>query len=126
MLIQHIYAENYKTYLHLDLDISVSDDRPVILIGGANGGGKTTLFDAIYSALYGLDIKTESDFQELFNAGVRDYEGKAIILEISFTGLVLGSTKHYKMRRTYKVINHKPVENVRLDFDSVTYSYGWP
>ena len=58
MLIQHIYAENYKTYLHLDLDISVSDDRPVILIGGANGGGKTTLFDAIYSALYGLDIKT--------------------------------------------------------------------
>lgn len=26
MLIQHIYAENYKTYLHLDLDISVSDD----------------------------------------------------------------------------------------------------
>ena len=124
MLIQHIHAENYKTYLHLDLDISVSDDRPIILIGGANGGGKTTLFDAIYSALYGLDIKTERDFQELFNAGVRDYDGKAIILEISFTGLVLGSTKHYKMRRTYKVINHKPVENVRLDFDSVTYSYG--
>lgn len=124
MLIQHIYAENYKTYLHLDLDISVSDDRPIILIGGANGGGKTTLFDAIYSALYGLNIETERQFQELFNAGVKDYTGKAIILEISFTGLVLGSTKHYKMRRTYKVINHKPVENVRLDFDSVTYSFG--
>lgn len=124
MLIQHIYAENYKTYLHLDLDISVSDDRPIILIGGANGGGKTTLFDAIYSALYGLNIETERQFQELFNAGVKDYTGKAIVLEISFTGLVLGSTKHYKMRRTYKVINHKPVENVRLDFDSVTYSFG--
>jgi DNA sulfur modification protein DndD len=124
MLIQHIYAENYKTYLHLDLDISVSDDRPIILIGGANGGGKTTLFDAIYSALYGLNIETERQFRELFNAGVKDYEGKSIVLEISFTGLVLGSTKHYKMRRTYKIINHKPVENVRLDFDSVTYSFG--
>ena len=43
MLIQRIKISNYKTYLSLDLDLTVDDDRPIILIGGANGGGKTTL-----------------------------------------------------------------------------------
>ena len=46
MLIQRIKISNYKTYLSLDLDLTVDDDRPIILIGGANGGGKTTLFEA--------------------------------------------------------------------------------
>lgn len=124
MLIQHIYAENYKTYLHLDLDISVSKDRPIVLIGGANGGGKTTLFDAIKGALYGLDIDSEHTFRELFNAGVKDYENKAITLMIQFTGEVQYSTQQFKLRRIYKVINHKPVESVRLDFGSATYEYG--
>ena len=31
MLIQRIHAENYKTYLSLDLDISVRNERPIIL-----------------------------------------------------------------------------------------------
>ena len=50
MLIQRIKISNYKTYLSLDLDLTVDDDRPIILIGGANGGGKTTLFEAISGA----------------------------------------------------------------------------
>lgn len=124
MQIKRIKAENYKTYLHLDLDLSVTDDKPIILIGGMNGGGKTTLFDAIYSALYGIEINTEREFRELFNAGVADYENKSIVLDVEFTGLVLGQQKKYKMIRTYKLINHKPVENVQLFFDSISYSYG--
>lgn len=124
MQIKRIKAENYKTYLHLDLDLSVTDDKPIILIGGMNGGGKTTLFDAIYSALYGLEMTTEREFRELFNAGVADYENKSIVLDVEFTGLVLGQQKKYKMIRTYKLINHKPVENIQLFFDSISYSYG--
>lgn len=124
MQIKRIKAENYKTYLHLDLDLSVTDDRPIILIGGMNGGGKTTLFDAIYSALYGIEMTSERDFRELFNAGIADIDNKSIVLDVEFTGLVLGQQKQYRMMRTYKLINHKPVENVQFFFDSITYSYG--
>ena len=69
MLIQRIKISNYKTYLSLDLDLTVDDDRPIILIGGANGGGKTTLFEAISGALYGLKIENKEHFMELLNQG---------------------------------------------------------
>lgn len=64
MIIKKIKARNFKTYLSLDLDLTVEPDRPIILIGGANGGGKTTLFEAIYGALYGLNIRSARHFQE--------------------------------------------------------------
>ena len=35
MLIQKIKISNFKTYLSLDLDLTVDDDRPIILIGGS-------------------------------------------------------------------------------------------
>ena len=91
MKIRRIYAENYKTYKNLDLDLGVTSDRPIILIGGGNGCGKTTLFDAIYHALYGLTIKNPKQFDELFNAGVKlepDFRGGDIILQVDFSGMV--------------------------------------
>ena len=33
MIIKNIKIKNYKTYLSLDLDLSVKADRPIILIG---------------------------------------------------------------------------------------------
>ena len=69
MIIKRIKARNFKTYLNLDLDISVDPDSPIILIGGVNGGGKTTLFESIYGALYGLQIHSARQFKELLTQG---------------------------------------------------------
>ena len=125
MQINHIHVENYKTYLTLDLDVSVRDEeRPIILIGGMNGSGKTTLFDAIYGALYGLEIRDERHFRELFNSGVADITGKRIVLEIDFEGMIGSITAQYKLTRTYQVFNAKAVENVTLHIGGNTYSYG--
>ena len=127
MKITHIYAENYKTYRRLDLDLSADEDRPIILIGGGNGCGKTTLFDAIYHVLYGLEIKTARQFDEYFNAGVKLEQGvdnKSIVLEISFSGLVLGNETPYKLKRSYQLIDGKVRWNVELNMNGNRFTYG--
>ena len=125
MLIEKIRIRNYKTYLSLDLDLRVDEERPIILIGGANGGGKTTLFEAISGALYGLKIENKAHFTELLNQGALETEKPEISLELHFTGRVLGQTQRYILTRTY-VLNPagKPLESVMLNMNGNKYIYG--
>lgn len=127
MKIKKIHVENYKTYKFLDLDLEVTDDRPIILIGGGNGCGKTTLFDAIYHALYGLKIKDAHQFEELFNAGVKNESGllnKLIILEVTFSGMVLSQEQQYKLKRAYMLADNKVLESVTLNMGGNQFNYG--
>ncbi len=125
MLIKKIKAQNYKTYLNLDLDISVESEKPIILIGGENGGGKTTLFDAIYGALYGLVIKTAQDFREILNANIKSTDKEKITLELHFSGTVLNEEKDYILSRVYMLNSeNKPVESVIFNMSGNIFRYG--
>lgn len=125
MIIRRIKISNYKTYLSLDLDLTVHADQPIILIGGMNGGGKTTLFEAICGALYGLKIKDKAHFMELLNNGALGKVSPQIGLELSFDGVVLGQTQRYMLRRTYALNpSDKPVESVTLNMNGNTFVYG--
>ncbi len=58
MIFLELTLENFNSYkgqhtLNLQPKITTEGTRPIILIGGLNGGGKTTLMDAIRLALYG-------------------------------------------------------------------------
>ncbi len=57
MLFRELVLENFGSYLGKNtidlLPDSSEDSRPIILIGGMNGGGKTTIMDAMRLALYG-------------------------------------------------------------------------
>lgn len=129
MLITRIVARNFKTYKELDLDLNVNDEQPIILIGGENGGGKTTLFQAIYNALYGLKIKDALHFGKLLNAGERlknpDLSHNKIELEIYFSGQVLHSEFKYIIKRLYQLNPQgNPVESVTLNLNGDTFRYG--
>lgn len=125
MIIRRIKISNYKTYLSLDLDLTVRPDQPIILIGGMNGGGKTTLFEAICGALYGLKIKDKAHFMELLNNGAVGKVTPQIMLELAFDGVVLGQTQKYMLRRTYALNpSDKPVESVTLNMNGNTFVYG--
>ena len=127
MKLKRIYIENYKTYRKLDLNLEVTDERPIILIGGANGCGKTTLFDAIYHTLYGLQITNRRQFEEIFNSGVKNEVGmvdRSIVLEVTFSGRVLGQETPYKLRRSYLYTGERVLESVVLNMDGNTYTYG--
>lgn len=125
MIIRSIRIKNYKTYLSLDLDLSVKPDRPIILIGGMNGGGKTTLFEAICGALYGLKIKDKAHFLEILNNGAIGKVSPEITLELTFEGMVLGQVQKYVLRRSYKLNpSDKPVESVALNMNGNQFVYG--
>ena len=125
MLIQRIKISNFKTYLSLDLDLTVDDDRPIILIGGSNGGGKTTLFEAISGALYGLKIESKEHFMELLNQGAVNKVKPEISLQITFVGKVLGQQQKYILKRNY-ILNPqgRPLESVSLNMNGNMYVYG--
>lgn len=125
MLIQRIKVSNYKTYLDLDLDLTVDEERPIILIGGSNGGGKTTLFEAISGALYGLKIENRDHFMELVNQGAIGQVKPEISLQITFSGKVLGQEQKYILKRTY-LLNPagKPLESVSLNMNGNMFVYG--
>jgi DNA sulfur modification protein DndD len=57
MLFRELVLENFGSYLGKNtinlLPETSGENRPIILIGGMNGGGKTTIMDAMRLALYG-------------------------------------------------------------------------
>jgi DNA sulfur modification protein DndD len=57
MLFKELVLENFGSYYGRNAISLVSEDRqylpPIVLFGGMNGGGKTTLIDAIRLTLYG-------------------------------------------------------------------------
>ena len=58
MIFLELVLQNFGPYagkqiINLNPQIDEDNTRPIILLGGMNGGGKTTLIDAIRLALYG-------------------------------------------------------------------------
>lgn len=62
-------VENFRPYVdEWSLDFSVDPQRPITLVFGKNGGGKTSLLTSLYWCLYGtLDLEEDKDKQNLVN-----------------------------------------------------------
>jgi DNA sulfur modification protein DndD len=94
--------------------------RPIVLFGGINGGGKTTLFDAIQLALYGsrarcskrAALSYEDFLQQSVHHGIPPDEGAGVTL--SFFHVSDGENYAYEVRRDWRLHEGKWKEDVRV------------
>ncbi|MFB7247764.1 DNA sulfur modification protein DndD [Streptomyces populi] len=105
MLLHKITLEEFGAYRgKQSLDLSVKNKRPIILIGGLNGCGKTTLLDAIQLVLYGPRARCSGRGNKAYDTYLRESinrrhdpsRGSSITLEFTVT---VDATEHY-----YKVV----------------------
>lgn len=110
MILKELMLHNFGTFAGkhtLNLE-PPSDDRPIVLVGGLNGAGKTTILEAIQLALYGSLAPHsgrrsggyESYLRRLVHRGVPMSEGAAI--ELTFLAHREGVAHTYAIRRSWR------------------------
>lgn len=74
MLLKKLVFDNYKTYYgHQEIDLyipkDIRDDKKqnIILLGGLNGAGKTTILKSILYILFGKRGMSEAEYKRLFS-----------------------------------------------------------
>lgn len=126
MKITRVTFFNYRLYLgKQSIDIAPpTSGKPVVLIGGLNGEGKTTLLEGIQLALYGRRSEVwqqnGTTYGEYLAQSVHraaDQRGGAMV-EIEFDAIDQDNVRHFKVQRSWKVNGGgKIVEYVQVFLD---------
>ncbi|MGW0477518.1 DNA sulfur modification protein DndD [Streptomyces coeruleorubidus] len=110
MLLRKITLEEFGAYRgKQSLDLTVEKNKPIILIGGLNGCGKTTLLDAIQLALYGPRARCsgrggkpyDTYLRESINRQQDPSRGSSVTLEFTIT--VDAKEHYYKVIRSWHI-----------------------
>lgn len=137
MLLHNITLRDFGAYQgEQRIDLLTQPGRPVVLIGGLNGCGKTTLLDAIQLVLYGpkaecsgLRGRPYNDYlQQCINRKADPSEGASITLEFSVT--VEGEEHHYRVIRNWYFTGSKTLREfvtvlVDDEFSRALTEGGW-
>ncbi|UYZ24028.1 DNA sulfur modification protein DndD [Mesobacillus jeotgali] len=74
MLIKKLIFDSYKTYyghqeidLYIPKDVREQEGKNIILLGGLNGAGKTTILKAILYVLFGKRGLSDTEYKRLFS-----------------------------------------------------------
>lgn len=108
MLLHKITLENFGAYKgRQSIDLTVKTGRPIILIGGLNGCGKTTLLDAIQLALYGARARCSGRGNRSYERYLRESinrqaEPKRARIELEFSITVEGQERRYEVIRSWQ------------------------
>lgn len=121
MILDVIILENFGVYGgRQEIDLSPRKDKPVILFGGLNGGGKTTLLDALQLAFYGRKAKVSKrgklayhDYLEAaIHTGADPGEGASI--GIGFRRILEGNEHIFHLERSWRVGARGVEESIRV------------
>lgn len=109
MVIDEIVLHNFGVYKERQT-VSLappSPEKPIVLFGGQNGGGKTTLLDALQLVLYGKlahcsnrnNLSYDEYLLRCINNSVNPKEGAAI--ELQFRHYSRGEEHSYRVKRSW-------------------------
>lgn len=110
MILDSIRLENFGAYGGInEAELTPAERKPVVLFGGMNGGGKTTLLDALLLVLYGPKAKVsnrsgrmayDAYLSECIHRGGDRGEGASITLR--FRRMMEGQTHYFELIRNWR------------------------
>lgn len=127
MIITRVKLENFGLYAGVqEFNFKTTAQRNIILIGGQNGNGKTTLFEAIRFCFYGPAIfhkrLTSKEYEDYLKSKIYYNVKKEVCannasIEIEFEYVHLGKLQKYCINRSWKLENDQinEVFNVKRD-----------
>src|SRR4029079_10525787 len=100
ILLHRLYAHNFKQLTDVSLKFPQSG---TILIEGSNEAGKSSLFEAVFFALYGRALLAERDYQL---TDLRHYGTDALHVELDFSisGRPFSLTRRVGKSHTAKLV----------------------
>lgn len=123
MILKKVILSNISSYEgYNEFNFSVTNDKNVILIGGKNGAGKTSLFNAIKLGLYGpLNYNYQnahsqylSKIKEVINKKAFTQEEVNAYIVIGFEYIQEREKVYYEIKRSWKYVNQKIVESYEV------------
>lgn len=123
MVIKRLQLHNFGVY-EGDNEFVFSNKKPIVLIGGMNGRGKTTFLEAVLLALYGsnsfayTESKKRSYIQYLKSFVNKNAKDNLCSVELEFE-INAGVKENYIIKRSWDGFNKKTDEEISVYKDSV-------
>ena len=123
MQITKLVLDNFSSYEGKTVfDFTVKKKQPIILIGGLNGAGKTSIFTAIKIALYGPLAFGYTGNNAFYSKKIRGFiNDKAFQVQHFTSGISIEiklkqerETKHYTINRNWSIVDSRIEEEYTI------------
>lgn len=133
MVIKRLNLHNFGIYAG-DNEFAFNNEKPIVLVGGMNGRGKTTFLEAVLLALYGsnsfayTESKHRSYSQYLRSFINKSAQDKECSVELEFS-INSGVEENYIVHRNWNGLTKKTDEQICVFKDGVKNEFltqNWP
>lgn len=121
MILDSIILENFGAYGgRQEAILTPEEGKPIILFGGMNGGGKTTLLDALQLAFYGPKARISNRGKMAYKEYLRESinrssdPGEGASITIRFRRVIEGENRSFELQRSWRMGVKGIEETVRV------------
>ena len=121
MIFNELVIHNFGLYQGKHtVNLTVSDDKPVILIGALNGGGKSPFLDALQLVLYGKHAKCSNRASMAYGNFLASSKNRfapmneQVLLSLSFLHHTDNKIKRFDIERSWEVKSMETKDKVRV------------